>query len=1354
MTSLSSFELVLVVLGFGSLIFMLTTYLSGIGLKEQFDRVGLRSLSIVESLKQIIMGKRKISSLSFQSLIHDLFYGVLNLFNIYPAGPFHDSLRDVIHALEEKTGSSKILYKLPWFIMVGSEGSGKSSVLGNLTLSTPIPSPSFGKPDGHPLIQWWFYEKGIVIDIRGDVLSPNVATSSSWSSLLRALKRYRPHRPLDGLILAAPATYFTGPNKLDTPQLITDASNLSDQLIKIERILGLKVPLYFLLTKCDEVAGFQGFVKSLPLTTLEEPFGWSNPYATHLSFNPNWIKEAFQHTYLALFQGMLRIFGTETNDNPEPDDITIFPESFLQLEDSVQTYLNFIFKVGDYDDHFIFRGLFVTGTSEPNSSLKIMSQPFVNELFNTKIFGELGLATPIKKFFLVMNKKISFIRLSISGAFLMALYGLYWTNDYLSNTIQRLRPLIEQVQQDMETSSMLPSANGDSRPITPTKGKNILRLLDHVYHYPLRHILIPFSWISPTTYKLNKVSTNLYHSLIARNLDKAFREKAEFLTLSPMAILPSTKNYASPLETPEFLLLEGYVKSLADLERATLFYTALPETQDPFQIAEILNYLYGYPLSPDFLKEKQARTILIKEAPYDTFKLEGYRLHAEKRLYLLYDLFLKKVLDPDYIYSLAGKLQGSLHNMGGREPIDLETLKKSISDIKELMEFLTQAGGSWLLNPDFNPGSRYQKMVDQINHITLLGPAIPKTLFETSNKMYAKAVQYLRSYGSPVTGYFFVVSPDTQKLEPSAGLMNIEKQLDAFLQQSFMQKSSGASFAGKIPLGQFLHWDPQGVRNVLALIESYKTFLNTDLFKYPANLQDTLRQAGLLQTQRNIDSILEGAQSFYEEPLREGSDQADNARRAQALNMNDVGPLFIKILKNLNSLGGGPVYNKLKNLLFEQVLKTLKKLNTALDEGSYFQPSDSQFSAWNGEAGALFKGFNITDVSEMKDYFSNQSAQLLTMVINNAESLIDFLKADLFDTDIEQVKLISKWHTLIEQAIAYRKSKTSGSMKTLQKFMEEEGNKITYESCFTDLDPKDFNQPSSDYFTQKQNDLKRGIYKRCRALAAEKAAQQYNKIENTFNGSLANTFPFTRQVPSTPQLESEVSWTLLQDFFKELEELNPNLRQSLKESPKYGSGWKKIETFISQMDEVKNFFMTYFAPLKKDDEPGMSFEIKFRDNRVKESLGNQVSDWAFIFGDKSISLRQNGPGVGMGRWTVNNPVSFGFQWDVSAALWPLETSNTPALVKVDDRSLFVYEGSWSLLRALMIHAASPNDGASPSNNVLFKFEIPLGPNPNAPATTQAKLFIKLVPQSIKGQRATSFKIPPFPVEAPKLRGGS
>lgn len=1352
MDQLSSSQIIFSIIGMAGLIFLIIIYLSGLGLKEKFEQVGVKTGSIFEAIQNVFQGKRDFSTLSFKHFFEDLFYGFLNFFGIYPNDPFHESIRQAIRALEEKTGSKKSIYKLPWYVMVGEEFSGKSTLLGNLTLSTPISSPSLGRPEGHPLIQWWFYEKGIVLDISGMALNEDAPTSRSWPTLLKALRRYRPHHPLDGIILTVPAHHFAGQNQLSKIEIVERANSLSDQLVQVEKKLGMRLPLYIILSKTDEIGGFSGFVKSLPQKFLGEMFGWSNPYATTLSYNPRWVQEAFEKVYGYIFETTLRIFGNEQKDNPYRNEIVAFPEAISSLEKGFQIYLNALFKMGDYQDHFIFRGLFFTGQAEKSPILKKMAQPFLTDLFQKKIFGEVGIATPIQSFFLRMRKRVNTLRFAIAGTFIFSIYGLVWTQNYLVNTINHVRPPLQQVVKDLETEDWTEYVRTEDYQYTfQHKGKNLLHLFEKVYVHSLQSPFIPFSWVSPTAYRLQKSTIDVYNRMIAANIANALEAKAKLLTRAPIATIESKGTYQSPLETTEFLLLEGYVKGLLDLEKNSLLYANLQETLDLFQLKEILQFLYGYSLNTMLLKEEKMRRILIVEAPYTPFDISSYRLYAQQRLYTLYDGFLRKVLDPDYNYSLASRLQNTLEKVEGKGQPDLESFSKSISEIKSLMTFITQSSGTWLSNPQFDPGSRYQRLIDQVHQIGLLGSEVPRKLSETSERMYRKAIQYLRSYGSSLTGYFLIVSPETKKLQPSPGLLNLEKQLDTFLQQPFMQKASGPMFIDKVPDGQFLHWDPQVIRNAVTLIENYKSFIESSLNTYPANLQDTLRQVGHTQVMRNIDTMLERAQSFYEEPTRSWTEQAEDARKAKATNAREVGPLFIKLLKGMDSVGGGPVHTRLRKLLLEQMYKDLRDLDLSLKESGYYMPVDTNFSAWNGEKGAIFKAYSLVDQDEMKDYFANQSARILTMVINNAEPIIEVMKADLFNLDIDQVKLISRWHNLVEQAVAYKKKKVSGSMKSLEKFMEKEGNDIIYEACFTSLDPDVFDKPSSDYFTNKKHELMKGMYKRCQEIAAEKGAAQYKKVQSIFNTYIANTFPFMTQVPRTPQIEAEVSWPVLQELFEALEKLTPGVRTAIKNTSKYKQSWKEVEIFLSQLDKAQEFFETYFAPIKKDGDPGLSFTVKFRENRVKESFGNQVVDWAIIFGDQSISTRQNGWGAGSGRWKMSAPLSFGFQWNVSSQLWPLTRSNTPSLVKVNDRSLFVYEGIWSILRAMMIHMASVEEGRPLNNDVLLNFDVPLGPNQNGPPTAQAKLYLKLTPKTVKGQTGNSFKIPKFPVRAPDLK---
>jgi len=347
---------------------------------------------------------------------------------------------------------------------------------------------------------------------------------------------------------------------------------------------------------------------------------------------------------------------------------------------------------------------------------------------------------------------------------------------------------------------------------------------------------------------------------------------------------------------------------------------------------------------------------------------------------------------------------------------------------------------------------------------------------------------------------------------------------------------------------------------------------------------------------------------------------------------------------------------------------------------------------------------------------------------------------------------VTRWGTLLDEAAAYDKGKTTGSMKVLEKFLEEDGNKITYDNCFTLLDATVMNAPTGDFFLQKRNSIMKSMYKRCQQLAAEKGVAQYKKVSDYFNANLANSFPFVAIVSKDPNSDSDVSYDVLNGFFKELDLLTPDVIASIDAVAKPGHFWSHSKQFMANMREIKTFFDKYFAPIKKDGAPGLSFILKFNENKAKSLLADRLADWAFINNDKVLSLKENGNSNTI-RYELGTPISFGFEWMPNFPVFATKDPKDPALVPLEKRSLFVYDGTWALLRAMMLHLVSAKDGGSSINDVTLGFTIPLAPTPNGPAATNAKLYVQVIPVDTTGTTAIDFKIPKFPTSAPVLREG-
>ena len=211
---------------------------------------------------------------------------------------------------------------------------------------------------------------------------------------------------------------------------------------------------------------------------------------------------------------------------------------------------------------------------------------------------------------------------------------------------------------------------------------------------------------------------------------------------------------------------------------------------------------------------------------------------------------------------------------------------------------------------------------------------------------------------------------------------------------------------------------------------------------------------------------------------------------------------MISLLKDLQTIDARLLYGQLKDLLTTQMYGLLTTLDKSLQDSSFYVSSDPSFKRWNGQKNGVLTAYNLIDPSEMQSYFANQTAQLVSMILEYAGPIVEFFKSDVFDLDIAQIKLVTKWDGLLKQIVMFQKSKSAPSIKALQDFMETEGNVITGATCFTALSPEVFQTKSSDYFIQKRNDIMSRMYKRCQELSAQQAVQQYIRLAQFFNQNL------------------------------------------------------------------------------------------------------------------------------------------------------------------------------------------------------------------------------------------------------------
>ena len=153
------------------------------------------------------------------------------------------------------------LYDLPWYLLIGPPGSGKTTALVNSGLKFPLSSrgatpAAIAGVGGTRYCDWWFTEDAVLIDTAGRYTTQDSdakADKQSWFAFLDLLKKNRPRQPINGVMVAISLEDMM---TLSPAEISAHANAIRARLLELHERLKVDFPVYALFTKADLVAGF------------------------------------------------------------------------------------------------------------------------------------------------------------------------------------------------------------------------------------------------------------------------------------------------------------------------------------------------------------------------------------------------------------------------------------------------------------------------------------------------------------------------------------------------------------------------------------------------------------------------------------------------------------------------------------------------------------------------------------------------------------------------------------------------------------------------------------------------------------------------------------------------------------------------------------------------------------------------------------------------------------------------------------------------------------------------------------------------------------------------------------------
>ncbi|TLP62596.1 type VI secretion system membrane subunit TssM [Parasedimentitalea maritima] len=402
--------------------------------------------------------------------------------------------------LRKSKNGRRHLNDLPWYVMIGPPGAGKTTAIVNSGLQFPLAEKlgkaAIGGVGGTRNCDWWFTNDAVLIDTAGRYTtqeSDAEADNAAWIGFLGLLKKYRKRQPINGAIIAISLSDLSLQDEITQKG---HAQAVRRRLSELREKLGVRFPVYVLFTKADLIAGFSEFHDILGKEDREQVWGFTLPLPKGKKDEPPIARfdEEFALLLGQLNAQLLEKMQVET-DHQRRALVAGFPAQVASVRTVARDFLNEVFQDNRYDQRQMLRGIyFASGTQEgtPIDRLMLgMAQTFgigrqaigtgqgtgrsffLTRLFEGVMFPEAGLVSADDK---VERRYRWTRRIAITATILVALAtGSLWVNSFLENA-----ELIEEAEDQVEAyqaaaATLPPSPVGDTDLVPVAAALNLLR---------------------------------------------------------------------------------------------------------------------------------------------------------------------------------------------------------------------------------------------------------------------------------------------------------------------------------------------------------------------------------------------------------------------------------------------------------------------------------------------------------------------------------------------------------------------------------------------------------------------------------------------------------------------------------------------------------------------------------------------------------------------------------------------------------------------------------------------------------------------------------------------------------------
>ncbi|HYC53261.1 MAG TPA: type VI secretion protein IcmF/TssM N-terminal domain-containing protein [Gemmatimonadaceae bacterium] len=1151
-------------------------------------------------------------------------------------------------------GSAKDRMIMPWFMLVGADGSGKKTILANnglpLPWGPPIEVDSLRKDAG----KWWLYDDAVVLEAPAaapgategsSTLPPDqtvVDSSIGWSTLLHMLRRERPDSPLNGIIVTISCADLLDA-RLDSQKMEEQAERIRVFLERTRRFLGVRLPLHVLVTKCDTMPGFRSFTESVPEARRQDIFGWSNPNDPEMKFEPGWVDDGFTELQrqLADLRDEMLAAPEQVRDSV---GVFVFESEFSEIQEALKSFVARLMPIGERRPSLFFRGFYFTGDvidekeralsttlteregKRPTSSrisAEIAKEPhrmvFLRSLFADKIFKEAGLARAAAKLRFARDRRVviaqaAAILIAIGGGFGLwsTMNGLH-ASDRTSNGLRRDAETLTRVLSgvaidldELKQQGQPVAGNGTSPVERRSRDAAVIELVGQMRDVPniqVRSPFIPSSWFSRLPGDIRASMMAGVRDIVLPVTRQRLMERAERILGSTD---PSLSYLPDELDPADARSVTRYLNEVRLLSQNIDRYNSIADSSSGTvsELSGLLEYLFA---------ER-----LIVDSTFNAPDFEDALVRATAPKIPVSSAMASTVMRR--VVTLVSDVAGT----ASRQLAPRYTAIRPADDLRAL-----QGLGSLVDLLDTRRG-----VLPTVGDSSVLGLRLARMVRDTvSAHLQLAAVRIARD----------TLAPDSS----ARRLHNVIARLHTY---RLMQPVEGRVVANEIRPNHRLRWDVGSLELVLSLQSEFRQAVVSTSAAFPGQRPERLSQALELQLRDRAVDVTASAQRFT--PLTDVDDPFAEIR-AQGINLSGAAARLIRVAAMLDTLGADEQAMHLLASAVRQAEQALAMAEATFTARDYIAPVGSGFVQWQGVLPLSYAALGTTDSLPFSTKLFQHETEIHALA-TGLEPSLRFLRHARVSEVVNANALLERWEVISSSVLGFVRGDPSSSLGRLHRYLTGDLGVTSLEACRELGSRPAPTGDTNDPFELRRRQFHAAVASRCVPGGSQAAVASYQQLRNFFATRLAGRFPFADTIQGS---RLDANPFDVADFVEQFDEFLATADAALRADPRLGRGGRQAFEFIDAMRPVRAFFAPYAAADAPRSTPVYGMTVGA--TGLVDSLPSALVE--VQVGRKLLGLEE-----------AVQPVTWRSGERVSVVLTPFDTSKV--------RTLLDLGGPWAALR--------------------------------------------------------------------------